>query len=96
MASGQVVKLGSRADAATDPNERLRIIWGEKLGDQLDALGLTPKRFCRLLEDEGGVEVSLQSVYAWLGGKWAPKPTTQAAIAKVLKVPAHHLFPVAA
>lgn len=94
MSPSPVVQIGSAADAETDPNKRLRLIWAERLNEQLEFLKLTPKRFCRLLEDEGDLEVSLQTVYAWLSGAWAPSPAKQGTIAKVLGAPPQRLFPV--
>lgn len=96
MPSNPVIQIGSRADAEPDPDKKLRIIWGERIAEQLVVLEMTPKKFCRLLEDEGGIEVSLQTVYAWLNGSWAPTPTKQAAIAKVLRAPSNRLFPLEA
>lgn len=96
MPSNPVVQLGDAGEAIQDPDQRIKAAWGERLGEQLAILGLTPKRFQRLLEDEEGLEVSLQTVYAWLSGAWAPAPSKQARIARVLKVPAHRLFPLEA
>lgn len=69
-----------------------RVKWGENLSDQLGPL--TVKQFHRLLLD-AGVDVTTQAIYSWKKGQTAPKPETQAVIARVLGTRPHLLFPVA-
>lgn len=76
-----------------DPERRLRNKWARNLADHLDAQGITVKGLKHAL-DERGVKVSRQAIEAWLDGLYAPKPTHQAHIAAVLRVPAHLLFPI--
>lgn len=41
-----------------------------------------------------GCHVTLQAVSGWLTGKYSPTTRNQAAVAKVLRIPPHLLFPV--
>lgn len=80
---------------ATSPVARRRIIWGQKLGEQIRFVGWTTKQFVHEL-NEAGCAVSRQAVEQWLTGKTSPSPERQAYIAKVLRTAPHLLFPVEA
>jgi len=75
---------------------QLRRHWGQNLQLHLDEAipePITRKELQRRLA-EIGYEVSLQAISLWLRGEAAPRAAMQAAIAKVLGVPARSLFPL--
>jgi hypothetical protein len=43
---------------------------------------------------EQGIELSVQAIGCWVRGETAPRPDHQAALAVVLGVPPHVLFPI--
>lgn len=77
-----------------DPDRELRIAWGSNLSDTLDALGWSRKRMILALSEEFGITVSEQAVSQWCNGNTSPRPSVQGAIAALLRVPTHLLFPV--
>lgn len=77
----------------SDPAKRLRIEWGQNLAEHLVAAQVSRKELQRRLADLG-YEVSLQAVSQWIRGDTSPRPQMQAAVAKVLSVPARSLFPL--
>lgn len=70
-----------------------RTTWGQNLTAQLDLLGISRKDLVHRLSILG-VSVSEQAVGYWCRGETSPTPKHQAAIAHVLRVPVHVLFPV--
>lgn len=74
--------------------EALRREWGGLLTKELARQGLTHKDLRQRLADELDVHVTREAILHWLAGRWAPKPTHQAAICRVLKVPHTSIFPV--
>lgn len=96
----QTIDCGSEKK---DPDQLIRERWAESLQESLDAfydpqtdtLGLTRKQLQARLA-KVGVEVSLQSIGLWLGGKTAPRPSLQVAVAKVLGAPPRRVFPLEA
>lgn len=62
------------------------------LGDTLNAQGRSQKSLIADLAAIGH-EVRQQSVSAWVRGEYRPRPIHQAAVAHVLGVPMHLLFP---
>lgn len=98
LVAAQVITLEDR-----DPDRRLRDKWSQNLYDHLVAQGHADadprhkrKAASKLqaLLAERGVSVSRQAAEAWLTGLYAPRPSHQAHIAAVLRVPAHSLFPI--
>ena len=79
---------------ATDPDERIRIEWGQSLEEHLDAQGVTLKQLRHRLNEEHGISVSRQAVEAWLAGQYSPRPSVQAAIGSILNVPARRIFDI--
>ena len=80
-------------DRDDDPERRMRRQWGRSLTEHLKLAGLSRKQFQQQLATYG-VEVTHQAIAQWLAGRTAPKPSHQAAIAAVLRVPARSLFPL--
>lgn len=87
--TGNVIQMGEHPD----PEQRLRDAWAESLASHMKVKGLTPKGLRHELA-KLGYTVSRQAVEAWLAAKYAPRPHMQAAVAAVLQVPTHHLFPI--
>jgi transcriptional regulator with XRE-family HTH domain len=79
----------------TTARERRKLLWAEKLRDQLGFFGWSTKRFVYEL-NEAGCDVTRQAVEQWLAGKSSPSPENQAYVAKVLRSSPHLLFPVEA
>lgn len=73
--------------------ELRRACWGRNIAAQLAVLNLNVKQFHRELLQHG-IDVTTQAIYAWLNGDTAPRPETQIAIAKVLRVSHSMLFPI--
>ena len=71
----------------------LRKEWAEALSEALEAKKLTAKQFQRMLL-AAGHDLSLTTVYNWLGGIYAPTAFHQAVISAVLAMPARCLFPL--
>lgn len=67
--------------------------YAANLADALAAKGMTRQELQNELA-KLGVRVSEQAVGAWLRAEYSPRPTHQAAIARVLEIPVHLLFPV--
>lgn len=70
-----------------------RQTWAANLRDALAAQPLTQKQLIAALGEVGCV-VTQQAVSSWMRGEHSPSTEHQAAIAEVLHVPAHLLFPV--
>lgn len=68
-------------------------LYGGNLNAALGEQAMTRKQLAVELE-RIGFRVSEQAIGAWLRGEYAPSTTHQAAVAKVLRIPAHLLFPV--
>lgn len=79
---------------ATDPDERIRIEWGQNLAEAMAAQDLMVKGLAKKLDDEFEIKVSRQAVESWLAGKYAPRPYVQGAIGAILGIPARVLFPI--
>ena len=77
-----------------DPDRELRVAWGENLQQVLKAMSWSRKRLIMALEEEFGIEVTEQAVSQWCNGATAPRPSVQGAIAALLRIPTHMLFPV--
>lgn len=77
-----------------DPDRELRIVWGTNLADVLKTFGWSRKRLILALAEEFSIEVTEQAVSQWCTGATAPRPSVQGAIAALLRVPTHLLFPV--
>lgn len=77
---------------ATDPDERIRLDWAETLRDLLAERDWSPAKFRLLLLNEQHVDVSRQTVEAWLSGKYAPRPHVQAEIGTLFGIPARQIF----
>jgi transcriptional regulator with XRE-family HTH domain len=71
----------------------LRREWAESLRDHLAAQGMSRKAL-RLRLAELGVNVTEQAIGCWLRGETSPRPSHQAVLAAVLRVPVRRLFPI--
>lgn len=89
-----MVKTRTAIGGATDPDERIRIEWGQNLADVMATQGVTIKSLRHKLAEEFDVEVSRQAVEAWLAGTYAPRPHMQGLIGAVLHTPARTIFPI--
>lgn len=85
---------------ATSPEQRYRLEVADRLCDYIagpfsdTAEGkFTPKQFIARLRDDCGITVTPQAVNYWLNGKWLPSRRNQSAVARVLCIPEHRLFP---
>lgn len=76
-----------------DPERRIRQRWGQNLAQTLEMRGESRKWLVNELA-KIGVPISLQAVGYWINGDTAPTPAKQAALANVLQVPVHALFPI--
>lgn len=83
-----VIVKGATGDAA----ERRRD-WGSNLSAFLDEAQVTRKDLQGRLSAVG-FDVSLQAISQWCRGQTSPRPEMQAAIGRVLGVPARVLFPL--
>lgn len=88
--------IGEKTPAA----QRRRIVWAQKLEDQLRFVGwvkdngkVDTKRFHLALQAAGG-KATRQAVDQWLTGATSPTPENQVVVAKVLRTAPHLLFPV--
>lgn len=80
---------------ATEPDERIRIEWGQSLAECMDAQDLTIKGLVAALEAlEPPITVTRQAVESWLTGKTSPRPYYQQAIGTVLNMPPRRVFPL--
>jgi hypothetical protein len=74
----------------------LRRYWGDSINEHMKAR--LPEPMSRKELQRGlaaiGFEVSLQAISLWIRGEVSPRPETQAAIARVLGVPARSVFPL--
>lgn len=77
----------------TDPEERIRLEWGQSLTERMKSLNVTSKVLRHRLA-ELGVVVTRQAIESWMAGKTAPRPYHQAAIGTCLFTDARHLFPL--
>lgn len=71
----------------------IRAEWSRLLNEELERQGMTREQL-RVRLNELGCLVKRQTVDGWITNRWAPRPTHQAAICAVLKVPHTSLFPV--
>ena len=76
-----------------DPDEAIRLQWGSNLSGLMSEHGMKPRHMVIALADQG-VTVSPQAVGQWMSGTVAPKPSTMAAISRVLRVPPRTLFAI--
>lgn len=67
--------------------------YADNLTEALDAAGINRQQLVVEL-GQLGCPVSLQAVGGWLRGEYAPSTRHQAAVAKVLRIPPHLLFPI--
>ena len=75
--------------------DALRQQWAVLLSAECSRQGLTPTALQALLAaDPIHCRVTLSAIRFWLAGTWTPKPTHQAAVCAVLKVPHTSIFPV--
>lgn len=79
---------------ATDPDERIRLQWGENLDGLMKARKITPSQLARQLTEEYGQKASRQAVESWIAGRYAPTPAKQAAIGTIFGVPARLIFTI--
>lgn len=77
----------------SDPDDRIRAEWGQLLDEHLTTLVVTRKDLRKRLSDIG-IEVSDQAIGQWIRGETSPRPSVQAAIAHVLRVPPRSLWPL--
>jgi hypothetical protein len=86
----EVIKLMC---ANTSPAERYRQQCAESLREHMDAVDMTRKQLQSKLAEQN-TPVTRQAIESWLKGHTAPRPHHQAAIARILGVPAHRIFPI--
>lgn len=96
-----IIEIDTGGDPPPTPEQRLRKLWSDNLSTyvgQEDPERFPFRRHTRkqLVAElaKRGVHVSPQAVSQWLHGQTSPKPHHQAAIAKVIGIPAAMLFPV--
>lgn len=73
--------------------KRQRMEWGRILTAAMTDQELSRRVLIERLREQYGVDVTPQAVSCWLLGRWSPSPRHQAAVAGVLKVEPHVLFP---
>lgn len=81
---------------ATNPDERIRIEWGQNLAEQMALRELTPKGLAQKIRDEFDETVSRQAVDAWIAGEYAPRPYMQGVLGALFAIPPRVLFPLPA
>lgn len=75
-----------------DPVVRQRVEWGQNLAAAIDGR-FTRKELLKAIEQTYGLSYTLQALSLWLRGAQKPHPEAQAALAGILHMPHHLLFP---
>lgn len=75
----------------SSPDEAIRRRWGKNLTEQMDAIGMTPKRLVIDLAAHG-VDASRSSISQWMRGDVAPQPSKMIALAKALHTSPRLIF----